>query len=140
MEIDRAQSDAEPEEQQESYNPKSKSDTYVQQERFHRLPASADQVTHADPAQPDPKPHQKDQHQLRHKRAAIKQDSRALAVDRGVFGNFLKPFGQPFEPVANPIYDQLAAHLRARAPRDASRYPAPLPDDVPSLDGVRVGR
>src|SRR6266571_6710196 len=34
MEIDGAQGDAEPEEQQESHNPKSKSDTHVQQECF----------------------------------------------------------------------------------------------------------
>ena len=80
MEIDGAQGDAEPSEQQESYNPKSKSDTHVQQERFYSLPATADQVTHADPAKMDPKPHQKDQHQLRYKRAAIKQDSRAVAA------------------------------------------------------------
>jgi hypothetical protein len=32
--------------------------------------------------------------------------------DRGVFGNFLKPFGLPFEPVRQPIYDQIVAMLR----------------------------
>ncbi|GII76171.1 hypothetical protein Sru01_11530 [Sphaerisporangium rufum] len=48
--------------------------------------------------------------------------------DRGVFGNFLKPFGLPFEPVASPLYDQLAAALRRR-----SAGPGPVPTPVDDL-------
>jgi hypothetical protein len=48
--------------------------------------------------------------------------------DRGVFGNFLKPFGRPFEPVANPQYEQLAGLLR-RGSAASGRVPTP-PDDV----------
>lgn len=36
--------------------------------------------------------------------------------DRGLFGNFLKPFGLPFEPEPNPIYQQLMATLRSDLP------------------------
>lgn len=35
-----------------------------------------------------------------------------LFGDRALFGNFLKPFGLPFEPVANPGYAKLIASLR----------------------------
>ncbi|WP_217554509.1 hypothetical protein [Streptomyces sp. GbtcB6] len=42
--------------------------------------------------------------------------------DRGVFGNFLKPFGRPFEPVANPQYDRMVAALRKAAA--GTRVPA----------------
>jgi hypothetical protein len=34
-----------------------------------------------------------------------------LCGDRGVFGNFLKPFGLPFEPEPNPVYRRLIAAL-----------------------------
>ncbi|WP_018348339.1 hypothetical protein [Longispora albida] len=51
--------------------------------------------------------------------------------DRGLFGNFLKPFGQTFEPMPNPMYQQLAERLRSRS--DAvTRVPAPLAEDVPA--------
>jgi hypothetical protein len=43
--------------------------------------------------------------------------------DRGVFGNFLKPFGLPFEPVANPLYRQISDSLRARS-TSSGRVPA----------------
>jgi hypothetical protein len=44
--------------------------------------------------------------------------------DRGVFGNFLKPFGLPFEPVSTPQIDQVTALLKRRA---ATTGPVPLP-------------
>jgi hypothetical protein len=34
-----------------------------------------------------------------------------LFGDRGLFGNFLKPFNLPFEPHRNPAYDRLLAAL-----------------------------
>lgn len=34
-----------------------------------------------------------------------------LFADRGVFGNFLKPFGLPFEPVPNPSFVALTREL-----------------------------
>jgi hypothetical protein len=43
--------------------------------------------------------------------------------DRGLFGNFLKPFGLPFEPEPNPIYQQLMATLRADRPVGAPAEP-----------------
>ena len=51
-----------------------------------------------------------------------------LFGDRGPFGNFLKPFGRPFEPEPNPMYDQLAAALRERA--KGRRVPAALPAEL----------
>jgi hypothetical protein len=86
MEIDESQGNAERGEQQDGHKPKPKSDTHVQQEGFHGFPLSADQITHADPAQPDPEPYQKEQHKLRNKRTAIEQESRALALDRAELG------------------------------------------------------
>ncbi|MFF5706540.1 hypothetical protein ACFY7H_29235 [Streptomyces sp. NPDC012794] len=44
--------------------------------------------------------------------------------DRGVFGNFLKPFGLPFEPESTPLVDQVTAMLGRRAATDG---PVPLP-------------
>ncbi|MEU9031070.1 hypothetical protein [Streptomyces sp. NPDC048383] len=44
--------------------------------------------------------------------------------DRGVFGNFLKPFGLPFEPVPTPLVDRVTAMLKRRAATDG---PVPLP-------------
>ncbi|MEU8464687.1 hypothetical protein [Streptomyces sp. NPDC029003] len=44
--------------------------------------------------------------------------------DRGVFGNFLKPFGLPFEPVDTPLVDQVTAMLKRRGATDG---PVPLP-------------
>ncbi|MFG2935688.1 hypothetical protein [Streptomyces sp. NPDC048282] len=37
-----------------------------------------------------------------------------LFADRGVFGNFLKPFALGFEPEPNPAYTRLAAELHRR--------------------------
>jgi hypothetical protein len=55
--------------------------------------------------------------------------------DRGVFGNFLKPFGLPFEPVSTPLVDQVAAMLRKRS-ANTDRVPLPATDDH---DGPVVG-
>ncbi|MEW1638818.1 hypothetical protein AB0469_32750 [Streptomyces sp. NPDC093801] len=44
--------------------------------------------------------------------------------DRGVFGNFLKPFGLPFEPEDTPLVHQLTAMLKRRSATDG---PVPLP-------------
>jgi len=40
--------------------------------------------------------------------------------DRGVFGNFLKPFNLPFEPHRDPAYDRLLATLGYRKPVDTA--------------------
>ena len=57
--------------------------------------------------------------------------------DRGMFGNFLKPFGRPFEPISNPAYDKLARLLRL-----ASTGPGPMPtrtdDELPADEPTRV--
>ncbi|MET7289773.1 hypothetical protein [Streptomyces sp. NPDC005573] len=45
--------------------------------------------------------------------------------DRGLFGNFLKPFGLPFEPVAEPLYAQIASAVRARGEVAGGRVPGP---------------
>jgi len=45
--------------------------------------------------------------------------------DRGLFGNFLKPFGLPFEPVADPLYARIAAQMRARTAGAGNRVPGP---------------
>lgn len=39
-----------------------------------------------------------------------------LAADRGVFGNFLKPFALPFEPVRNEEFARLTGQLFGAAP------------------------
>jgi hypothetical protein len=49
--------------------------------------------------------------------------------DRGVFGNFLKPFGLPFEPTATPVYGRLMARMRARS-ATTDRVPAPIGPDL----------
>jgi hypothetical protein len=38
-----------------------------------------------------------------------------LFADRGIFGNFLKPFGLPFEPVPDPEFAALSRRLFARS-------------------------
>jgi hypothetical protein len=43
-----------------------------------------------------------------------------LFGDRGLFGNFLKPFGLPFEPEHNDAYEKLIASL----PRDPKKIAA----------------
>jgi hypothetical protein len=45
--------------------------------------------------------------------------------DRGLFGNFLKPFGLSFEPVRNPGYTRLISSLGIA--------PAPVAEPVPGL-------
>jgi hypothetical protein len=47
-----------------------------------------------------------------------------LFGDRGVFGNFLKTFGRPFEPTANPIYERLMSQMRTQS-ASVDRVPAP---------------
>jgi hypothetical protein len=49
--------------------------------------------------------------------------------DRGLFGNFLKPFGLPFEPTATPIYERLASVMRARSGA-ARRVPVATGEEV----------
>ena len=52
-----------------------------------------------------------------------------LFGDRGLFGNFLKPFGLPFEPEHNEAYEQLISGL-ARDPKKiavAARHRTPEP-------------
>jgi hypothetical protein len=51
-----------------------------------------------------------------------------LFGDRGLFGNFLKPFGLSFEPVRDPGYTKLIAGLGA-APDEV----APAPVGVPGM-------
>jgi hypothetical protein len=46
-----------------------------------------------------------------------------LFGDRGLFGNFLKPYGLPFEPESNPVYDRLISRVVARG--QGSRIPLP---------------
>ena len=50
-----------------------------------------------------------------------------LFGDRGVFGNFLKPFNLPFEPHPDPAYDRLLTALGypARTKRSATATPVP---------------
>jgi hypothetical protein len=55
--------------------------------------------------------------------------------DRGVFGNFLKPFGLPFEPVAEPLYRRLADVVRMRSVSGA-RVPAPVNTDLTHSAGA----
>lgn len=38
-----------------------------------------------------------------------------LFADRGIFGNFLKPFGLPFEPVPDPEFTALSRRLFGRS-------------------------
>lgn len=53
-----------------------------------------------------------------------------LFGDRALFGNFLKPFGLPFEPVAHPMYQQLvkavngSAKARQSAPPEVVTVPS----------------
>jgi hypothetical protein len=44
-----------------------------------------------------------------------------LFADRGVFGNFLKPFSLSFEPQPNPVYDQLKQRLATAGRTDEER-------------------
>jgi hypothetical protein len=58
--------------------------------------------------------------------------------DRSVFGNFLKPFGLPFEPASNPVYERLMHQLKARS-SDVDRVPAPSVLMVDHHDDAKVG-
>lgn len=61
-----------------------------------------------------------------------------LFGDRGVFGNFLKPFGLPFEPTPEPLYDRLASTMRARS-ATTRRVPAPIIEaPVPEAPGAEA--
>jgi hypothetical protein len=44
--------------------------------------------------------------------------------DRGVFGNFLKPFGRPFEPTPSGVYERLMTRMRTLS-EHTDRVPAP---------------
>ncbi|MFY1634216.1 hypothetical protein ACN27F_13185 [Solwaraspora sp. WMMB335] len=47
--------------------------------------------------------------------------------DRGLFGNFLKPFGMPFEPVPHPLYAKLIESIRSPGQQPATNSaPEPL--------------
>ncbi|WP_052864235.1 hypothetical protein [Streptomyces niger] len=59
-----------------------------------------------------------------------------LCGDRGLFGNFLKPFALHFEPEPEPLYRRLADALRPRG--TGSRVPAPLAVRAPSGGPVRT--
>lgn len=66
--------------------------------------------------------------------------------DRGMFGNFLKPFGLPFEPIPSPAYDVVARSLAANSVGDrvptqpvTEPVPAPVPD-VPQLVADEIRR
>ncbi|MGW4228845.1 hypothetical protein ACWEF9_06080 [Streptomyces sp. NPDC004980] len=56
--------------------------------------------------------------------------------DRGVFGNFLKPFGLPFEPVSEPLYQRLVDQVRTRAGAAGLSERVPVvsvPDDASDI-------
>jgi len=56
--------------------------------------------------------------------------------DRGLFGNFLKPFGLPFEPTADSSYERIVARMQARSAVTGARgrVPGPVvPDDVSGI-------
>jgi hypothetical protein len=57
--------------------------------------------------------------------------------DRGVFGNFLKPFGLPFEPEDSPQYQKLVDAVLRRG--NAARVPAPA-DAADSVDVTAPAR
>ncbi|MEV0600160.1 hypothetical protein AB0I82_12805 [Streptomyces sp. NPDC050315] len=59
-----------------------------------------------------------------------------LFGDRGLFGNFLKPFALPFEPVPEPLYRRLADALRTRSA--AARVPAPAAVPAPAGGALRT--
>ncbi|WP_331734530.1 hypothetical protein [Streptomyces sp. NBC_00887] len=50
-----------------------------------------------------------------------------LFGDRGLFGNFLKPFSLPFEPVRQPGYLRLLDDLGVPRPRPAGHTGSPVP-------------
>ena len=59
--------------------------------------------------------------------------------DRGVFGNFLKPFGLPFEPTPEPLYAKLAAAVTSRSGAARRvRVPAPATEPVPAVAATSV--
>lgn len=53
-----------------------------------------------------------------------------LFADRGLFGNFLKPFNLPFEPHPHPAYGKLLDALGYQAPVQPDVTPAPTPAAV----------
>jgi hypothetical protein len=59
--------------------------------------------------------------------------------DRGVFGNFLKPFGLPFEPVRLPLYDRIVAVLRDE-PQGVPALRMPVPARVEREPVAPAGR
>ena len=56
-----------------------------------------------------------------------------LFGDRGLFGNFLKPFDLPFEPVPNPGYQRLLASMRDVRPAATTPGSAPVSPAVTRL-------
>jgi hypothetical protein len=53
-----------------------------------------------------------------------------LFGDRGVFGNFLKPFNLPFEPHPDPAYDRLLTALGYPVRRAAADRTAAIPSEA----------
>ncbi|WJK37398.1 hypothetical protein [Solwaraspora sp. WMMA2065] len=49
-----------------------------------------------------------------------------LFGDRGLFGNFLKPFGMPFEPVPHPLYAKLIDSIQSPGRSKADTAPESL--------------
>lgn len=54
-----------------------------------------------------------------------------LFGDRGLFGNFLKPFALPFEPTPTPGYDRLLASIGIRPPAADHKPHTPTPASAP---------
>ncbi|MGJ5755163.1 hypothetical protein FB563_3377 [Streptomyces puniciscabiei] len=54
-----------------------------------------------------------------------------LFGDRGIFGNFLKPFGLPFEPEPNAEFQRLIANLRPVTSDGVADRPASSEQRVP---------
>ncbi|HEV2343183.1 MAG TPA: hypothetical protein VGS97_03755 [Actinocrinis sp.] len=53
-----------------------------------------------------------------------------LFGDRGLFGNFLKPFGLPFEPEHNEAYERLISALSRDPKKIAAAVPHRTPEPV----------
>jgi hypothetical protein len=50
-----------------------------------------------------------------------------LFADRGVFGNFSKPFSFSFEPEPNPVYTRFIKELYGRGEEPSAKRPASVP-------------
>ncbi|WP_018635202.1 hypothetical protein [Parafrankia elaeagni] len=59
-----------------------------------------------------------------------------LFGDRGLFGNFYKPFGFAFEPEPNPAYQRFAAELDRDSGDGSGSEPAPVLSGLPAGSGT----